>query len=76
MAPVAPVAGDLSVRDAVHSDLDVKLIGDVAILTGNLDIVQKSSDGDARDVACRFVGVWRKGGDVWPAVIHQNTKRA
>ena len=61
--------------NAVHSDLSVNLMGDVAVLTGNLDVVQKPSDGDARDVAFRFVGVWRKRGDAWLEVLHQNTKR-
>ena len=61
---------------ATHSDLNVKLIGEVAILTGNLDlVVQKLLDPEQSDIAFRFLGVWRKRGSDWVAVAHQNTKR-
>ena len=61
---------------ATHSGVDVRLIDDVAVVTGDLDLVQQPPDAPSRDVAFRFIGVWRKRGNDWVAVAHQNTKRA
>jgi ketosteroid isomerase-like protein len=61
---------------AEHSDVEVRVIGDVAVLSGNLDLVQQPRDAAPRDVAFRFLGVWLRRDTGWVAVAHQNTRRA
>lgn len=62
--------------EAAHTDLSVRRFGDVAILAGNLDLMQKPVDADPRPVNFRFIGVWVKQPDGWKIAAHQNTKRA
>jgi ketosteroid isomerase-like protein len=56
-----PLAGK---RERVVSNVEVDLHGDVAVVTGDLDIVWK----DRPTVTNRYVRVLRKDGDVWRAI--------
>jgi hypothetical protein len=68
--------GRMGYLSAAHSGVEVRVIGDVAVITGDLDLVQQPPDAESRPIFFRFIGVWRKDGDRWLAVAHQNTKRA
>ena len=59
-----PLAGK---RDRVVSNVEVDLHGDIAMVTGDLDIVWK----DRPTVTNRYVRVLRKDGDAWRAIAQR-----
>lgn len=66
-------SGKLRYLAAAPSDVDVRVYGDTAVVTGRAEM-KVSSQGQELTVTARFTEVWVKSGGAWKLAAWQSTR--